>query len=220
MTVLGRVEAVCLAHPVLTVVPGPVGLSAIDKRPTAKPVMVDDLGLQGDIQCARKHHGGRDKAIYVMDSAEFAYWERELVTDLPYGHFGENLRIASPTGWGIDDAEIGEKWRIGGIEVEVTGPRNPCATFSFHMGIERWNRTFRQRGRPGVYLKVHKPGTITAGDSVELLDRPGHGVSVTQWFSHHDPADARAILALHDAGEMTMAPYTLKYLIAAVMREG
>lgn len=219
MTELGYLEAVCLAHPVLKLVPGPVGISAIDKRPTSEPVAIGELGLRGDIQCNRKHHGGVDKAVYVMDSAEFTYWERELDTELPYGHFGENFRISSPAGWGADDAEIGERWRIGSTELEVTGPRNPCATFGYHMGIDRWARTFRDHGRPGVYLKVITPGEVRAGDTVELIDRPGHGVSVARWFQHNDPADARAILAMHDRGDITVAHYTLKYLLAAVARE-
>ena len=216
---LGYVETVCLAHPELTVVPGHVGLSAIDKRPTSGAVVVTDLGLRGDVQCDRAHHGGVDKAIYAMDAAEFTYWERELDTELPYGSFGENLRISCPPGWGIDDAEIGERWRVGGIEVEVTGPRNPCRTFAFHMGRDRWVRTFRERGRPGVYLKVVRGGNVQVQDPVELVDRPGHGVSVARWFAANDPSDARRVLAMHDAGELAVAHYTLKYLLAAVARD-
>ena len=212
-----RLEAVCRAHHVLKKVPGPIGLSAIDKRPTTEAVQVDDYGLHGDIQAARRYHGGVDKAIYAMDSAECAYWREWTGRDFSPGYLGENLQIASRPG--IDDAEIGERWRIGDITVEVTGPRNPCATFSYHMGIERFHRIFRDRGRPGVYLKVLSPGTIQVGDEVRVIDRPGHGVSIAQWFAHHNPADARAILDMHDSGRITVAHYTLKYLIAAVSRE-
>ncbi|MDO5699981.1 MAG: MOSC domain-containing protein [Bowdeniella nasicola] len=218
MSSLGRLEAVCLAHPVLKVVPGHVGLSAIDKRPTSEPVTVTTLGLRGDIQCDRAHHGGVDKAIYAMDAREFTYWERELDTELPSGVFGENLRIDSSSEWGIDDAEIGERWQIGGVRVEVTGPRNPCATFAHHMGEERWVRRFRDHGRPGVYLKVVEPGQVRVGDDVTLVDRPGHGVSVASWFAEPTPDKARAVLSMHDSGAITVAHYTLKYLIAAVHR--
>ena len=34
-----------------------------------------------------------------------------------------------------------------------------------------------RRGRPGVYLTILDQGWIAAGDCVELLDRPDHGVT-------------------------------------------
>ena len=61
------IRAVCVVEQLITV-PGRVGVSAIDKRPVDGPVQVRELGLHGDIQADRKHHGGEWKAVYLLFS--------------------------------------------------------------------------------------------------------------------------------------------------------
>lgn len=176
---------------------GAVGVTAIDKSPVAGPVTVGTYGLRGDVQADRKNHGGPEKALYAVDQAETDYWAVELAEQIPPGRFGENLRVA---GIAVDDAEIGDRWRIGEeLEVEVTGPRTPCATFGRWLGQERWVRRFTEHGRTGVYLQVLTPGPVRAGDAVTVISSPGHGVTVSGWFARRDPDDARALLA-YEAG--------------------
>jgi MOSC domain-containing protein YiiM len=170
---------------------GAIGVTAIDKRPVDGPVQVGTYGLRGDVQADRKHHGGPEKALYAVDQAETDHWATELGAPVPPGGFGENLRLA---GLAVDDAEIGERWRIGDVvEVEVTGPRTPCATFGRWLRQERWVRRYTERGRPGAYLRVTTPGLVRAGDAVTVTHRPGHGVTVARWFTDQDPADAGAL---------------------------
>lgn len=182
---------------------GQVGVTAIDKRPVEGPVRVRRLGLFGDVQADRADHGGPDKALYAYDDAEAAYWAAELGADVAPGQFGENLRTR---GLDVDGAEIGERWRIGEqVVVEVTMPRTPCATFGRWLGQERWVRRFGDHGRPGAYLRVVERGEVEAGDRVDVVHRPGHGVTVTGWFTDPWPDDARALLAARDTGTLELA---------------
>ena len=77
----------------------------------------------------------------------------------------------------------------------MTGPRTPCATFGRWLRQERWVARFTEHGRTGAYLRVVVPGPVAAGDAVAVVRRPGHGVSVSRWFTAQDPADARTLLA-------------------------
>ena len=89
--------------------------------------------------------------------------------------FGENLTTA---GLEVDTAEVGERWQVGARSSRCAGPRIPCATFAKHMAERAWVRRFAERGLTGAYLAVLEPGAIRAGDPVEVVERPGHGLTL------------------------------------------
>lgn len=182
---------------------GNVGVTAIDKQPVESRLKVRGLGLYGDVQADRKHHGGSTKALYAYADEAAAWWAAELGRPIPPGLFGENLRTA---GLDVDGAEIGERWRIGEkLVVEVTCPRNPCATFQRRMGEPQWVRRFSEAGRVGAYLSVVHAGTVGAGDTVEVVRRPGHGVTIASWFTAADADQADALVAAEEAGTLELA---------------
>ncbi len=169
-------------------VPGLDEPSAIDKRPVdtirVRPPGPKHGGLGsgvvGDDVVSRRHHGGDRQAVYAVAIEELAWWGRELGRDLAPGSFGENV---TTEGLDVDAALVGERWRVGEVvELEVCGPRIPCATFAAHMGEPRWVRRFTERGRTGAYLSVVVPGQIRTGDPVTVLDRPTHGIDVPTAF--------------------------------------
>ena len=83
----------------------------------------------------------------------------------------------------MTDAVLGERWRIGDtLELEVTGPRIPCATFGRFLGQRRWVRRFSERADVGAYFRVRTRGAVAAGDPVQVVHRPGHGVTVREVF--------------------------------------
>lgn len=185
--------AVCRVHQLLPDASN-VGVTAIDKRPAEGPVKVHRLGLTGDIQANRVHHGGPDQAIYAYSQADADYWGDMLQREVPPGEFGENLRVA---GLDATSAVIGERWRIGlDVELEVTSPRTPCATFQRRLGEHQWVKRFTDEGRVGAYLRVIRTGSIQAGDHIHRTYVPQHGVTVGKWFS--DP-DLESMEALRDA---------------------
>jgi len=163
------------------------GESAIDKQPVPSVEVRDPgpkrgglgSGVVGDDVASRKHHGGSGQAVYAVAREELDWWGAELDRVLRDGMFGENL---TTVGVDVDGAVVGERWRVGSAVLEVTGPRIPCATFAAWMAEPRWVRRFTERGRTGAYLAVVEPGVVTAGDRVEVVDRPAHGVTVPEVF--------------------------------------
>ena len=84
--------------------------------------------------------------------------------------FGENLTVA---GVDVSGARIGERWRIGSVELEVAQPRLPCAKLGARFGDPRMVKRFAHAGRPGAYFRIVAPGELGAGDAIEILERPG-----------------------------------------------
>ncbi|MFD8058023.1 MOSC domain-containing protein [Streptomyces cyaneofuscatus] len=185
-----RLLSVNVGHPTpLPSAGGPGGLSGIDKRPFEGSVRVSDpgpkgtggSGLAGDAVCDLRHHGGSDQAVYAFAREELDAWERQLGgRELANGSFGENL---TTVGVDVSGALIGERWRVGdGLLLEVTSGRIPCRTFADHVKEEKWVRRFTQEAATGAYLRVIEPGTIRAGDPVEIVHRPDHEVTAALQF--------------------------------------
>src|ERR1041384_1992507 len=106
-------------------------MSAIGKAPVEGPVRVEGVNLAGDDQADRRVHGGPDKAVYAYASADAAFWSGELGRALGPGTFGENLTTA---GLDVSGAVVGERWRIGTVELEVCQPRLPCNKLALRPG--------------------------------------------------------------------------------------
>ncbi|MGW7540733.1 MOSC domain-containing protein [Streptomyces sp. NPDC054770] len=164
------------------------GVTGIGKRPVEGPVRVQapgpkgaaGSGLAGDAVCDLRHHGGDDQAVYAFAREDLDDWEKELGRPLPNGCFGENL---TTNGLNVSDALIGERWRIGSQAVlEVTSGRIPCRTFQGHLGERGWVKRFTRKGATGAYLRVIEPGEIRAGDPIEIVLRPEHGVTAAMQF--------------------------------------
>ncbi|ARP71866.1 MOSC domain-containing protein [Streptomyces pluripotens] len=164
------------------------GVTGIDKKPADGSVQVTApgpkgvgaSGLAGDAVCDLRHHGGDDQAVYAFAREDLDDWERELGRALANGCFGENL---TTQGLDVSRALIGERWRIGPeVVLEVTSGRIPCRTFQGHLGERGWVKRFTQKGATGAYLRVIRPGGIRAGDPVEIVHRPDHGVTAAMQF--------------------------------------
>jgi MOSC domain-containing protein YiiM len=183
-------------------------VSAIGKAPVHGRVAVRGINLEGDKQADRRVHGGPDKAVYAYASEDIAWWTTVLGLELGPGAFGENLttRVVD-----ISGAIVGERWQVGSTELEVCQPRQPCYKLGVAFGDPGMVRRFARAGRPGAYLRIKRAGVLAAGDPVEVLERPGHGITIA--------TVARAILAdstlLSFAAEAPALPPEL----AAWMRE-
>jgi MOSC domain-containing protein YiiM len=185
---MARLDSVNLGYPR----PNPhkeVGRTGIGKQPAEGPVEVRapgpkttglGSGLVGDFIGDGKHHGGDGQAVYAFQREDLDEWERRLGRQLPNGFFGENL---TTVGLEINDARLGERWRVGSaVVLQVTTPRIPCSTFRGWMGKKGWARIFTAAGRPGAYLSVVMPGSIRAGDSIEVVRQPDHDVTIAMAF--------------------------------------
>ena len=205
----GTLLAVCRVHELLPTTDS-TGVTAIDKRRVEGPVMVHGLGLSGDVQASRKHHGGEFKAVYAYSQADADYWAAELGADISPGLFGENLRIA---GLEVSEAVIGERWQIGEkVILEVTCPRTPCRNFAARMQQPRWIARFSEAGRVGTYLRVIRSGRISAGDPVTVIRRPVHGVTSADVFRGLTAKQVQLLSAAEEMGDLLPCPDLQKTL--------
>ena len=156
---------------------GRVQRTAIEKHPADGAVHVGRLGLDGDEQADLENHGGPEQAIYVYAREDLDWWAGQLSRAVRDGLFGENITTA---GLDVTNALIGERWRLGTAEVQVTSCRIPCGTFRSWTGEKGWVKRFAQAGRPGAYLRVLAEGIVRPGDPVTVLSRPAAGVTVAE----------------------------------------
>jgi MOSC domain-containing protein YiiM len=178
--VTARVTSVCVSGADLLPLPDRrPARSGIDKRPVTGRVAVGTLGLDGDVQVNRRHHGGEGQAVYAYAQEDADWWSAELGRELPAGRFGENLRT---TGLDLRTALLGDRWRIGTALFEVTAWRTPCANFARFWGVPDLVERFAAHGATGAYLRVLTPGDVGAGDAVEVVSRPTHGITVETAF--------------------------------------
>lgn len=151
-------------------------LTGINKRPVVGPVTIGPLGIESDAILDRKHHGGRDQAIYVYFGDDYDWWERDGVPTAP-GLFGENLVISGTSSAGT---AIGDRFAIGGAVLEVTYHRTPCMTFAARMGDRFWVKRFHRANRPGAYCRVIEAGDVEAGQEVAITPYEGERISVSE----------------------------------------
>jgi MOSC domain-containing protein YiiM len=185
---MGRIISVNLAVPELSTAKR-VGITGINKQPVDGPVAVRapgpkttglHSGLVGDQIFDIQAHGGDDQAVYAYAREDYDWWEAQLDRVLPGGIFGENLTTAEVD---VNGAVIGEQWRVGdSLVLEPTFGRIPCVTFQAKMAEPHWVKTFTACNRPGAYLRVVEPGDVRAGDPVNVVNRPAHGVTIADAF--------------------------------------
>ncbi len=161
--------------------------TGIYKTPVTGPVMVRTLNVDGDGQGDLGGHGGEQRAVMVYQTESYEHWQRHFGRDdLIPGMFGENFTI---TGLGDDEVCVGDRYRIGEAEFEVTQPRVTCFRVGMRLGEPEMPSLLVAHHRPGFYLRVITEGRVTAGDVIERTRRGRHELSV---------ADIDALLYLPD----------------------
>ena len=165
-------------------------MTGIFKTPVAGAVFLRRLNLDGDGQADLRVHGGPDKAVYVYPFEHYAFWAGELGRDgFPYGQFGENFTIQ---GLLEDEACIGDVFRIGEAQVQVTQPRSPCFKLGIRMGDEGFPARFAVANRTGFYLRVLAEGRVTAGDVIERIEPAAGSMTVCEVFRLRHVGGTRA----------------------------
>ncbi|WP_405866269.1 MOSC domain-containing protein [Streptomyces sp. NBC_00005] len=163
------------------------------KYPVHGPAMVRRLNIDGDGQGDTAGHGGEQRAVLVYQIQSYRHWQRHFGRDdLGYGQFGENLTV---DGLLDDEVCIGDRYRIGEAEFEVTQPRVTCYRVGLRLGEPELPALLVSHHRPGFYMRVVREGRIQAGDGI-VQTRTGPGeLSV---------ADTDALLYLPDRDPATL----------------
>ncbi len=150
---------------------GKIVRTAIWKSSVERRQMVRKLNIDGDGQADLAGHGGEQRAVFVYQMDSYHYWEGILGRkDFIFGQFGENFTVE-----GLPDNEvcIGDRYRIGGAEFEVTQPRVTCYRVGIRMNEPRMPALLVAHHRPGFYFRVLQEGEVGAGDDIiKITDGP------------------------------------------------
>jgi len=175
----GRVLSVSVGMPREFEYNGRSARSAIWKSPVVGRIAARGVNLAGDDQADRQAHGGPDKAIYAYAVEDTRWWEQQIGRPLAYGEFGENL---TTEGIDVNEALVGERWRIGTTVLEVAEPRIPCWRLGVRMNDKTFPRRFTEALQPGTYLRIVVEGDVGAGDEIQVVERPEHDLTVRDVF--------------------------------------
>ncbi|WP_203974549.1 MOSC and FAD-binding oxidoreductase domain-containing protein [Planotetraspora silvatica] len=169
------------------------------KHPVTGPRTVRRLNVDGDGQGDLQGHGGEQRAVLVYQIQSYAHWQEHLGrTDFEFGQFGENFTV---DGLPDDEVCIGDRYRIGGAEFEVTQPRVTCYRVGLRLGEPEMPALLVSHRRPGFYLRVITEGEVRAGDDI-IRTRTGPGaLSVAEidallYLPGRDPDTVRRALAI------------------------
>jgi MOSC domain-containing protein YiiM len=151
--------------------------TCIFKEPVSGPVAVHRLHLEGDQQADLRVHGGTDKAVYVYPAEHYNFWRAEFPDKLlPFGWFGENL---TTEGLLETSVLVGDRFRIGTAEFQVTTPRVPCYKLEAKFERDDLIKRFLASRRSGFYLKVLREGELSTGSEIEVIGRDSDRIPVS-----------------------------------------
>lgn len=196
---MSKVEALCVGRSAVL----PDGKrSAIGKHPVAGPVPISRLGLAGDLQVNKRHHGGPEMAVHLYPLAHHTFW-REQLGDHPLladpGAFGSNVAVDD-----LDETKVrlGERFRLGTAVLEITQPRMPCATIEGRFQRQGMFAAILETGRCGWHYRVIEEGEARAGDDLAAIPGTGTAHTIRSTFlaiaDPTCPADSQLLSELAD----------------------
>jgi MOSC domain-containing protein YiiM len=170
------------------------------KDPVAR-VQVRRSGLVGDQHADHRYHGGPEKAVHQYPPDHYP----RLATRFPVaawqaapGALGENLGSVGMTERTVC---IGDRYRMGEVELEVSQPRTPCWKINHRFGEQDLSRFVLAERITGGYYRVVREGIIERGAAITLLARPNPDWTLDSFWTvvnRHRP-EPEALRALADA---------------------
>ncbi|WP_437399624.1 MOSC domain-containing protein [Flagellimonas lutimaris] len=176
-----KVISTNLGEPTKIVWNGKATSTGIYKFPVESPLFLDLEDVQGDTVVDRKYHGGIFKACYLFSGDNYPYWKAKYPhLDWNWGMLGENLTVE-----GLDESQIriGSTYKLGTALVQITQPREPCYKLGIRFGNQDILKQFIDHGRPGTYVRILEPGTVSIGDTMELVEESKAPLTVQQFYN-------------------------------------
>lgn len=173
--------------------------TGIWKQPVDGPRLVRRLNVDGDGQGDLHGHGGDNRAVMVYQVDSYRHWRHHFGRDdIDFGAFGENLTV---DGLPDDEVCIGDRYRIGAAEFEVTQPRVTCFRVGMRLGEPEMASLLVAHHRPGFYLRVLTEGRVEAGEEIVKIGDGPERMSVAEidallYLPHRDTATLRRALRI------------------------
>jgi MOSC domain-containing protein YiiM len=173
------------------------------KKPINEKIFLDELGFRGDGVGDARIHGGKDLAVCAYFVDHFPHWKTELDIEIKPGAFGENLSLA-----GINETQIniGDIYRLGEAEIEVSQPRQPCHKLNKVFDLQSMACKVQTTGYTGCYFRVKKTGWVEP-DSVLEKTQDGSGkisvemVNVLMFKEKKNPDLLNNVVCLQELSE-------------------
>lgn len=141
-----------------------ISVNISEKQGTIKhpvpEIVIDKNGVVNDA-----HSGQWHRQVSLLAQEEISCFSKEIGREIAPGEFAENITIS---GIDLNQATILDKFRVDGVELEVTQIGKEC-----HGDV---CAIYQQVGKcvmptKGFFCRVIKPGKIKAGDSVEYFPK-------------------------------------------------
>lgn len=132
--------------------------------------LVSFLGLDGDYNKYRheKKNDDPNTAVLLMPLEMIQELNKEGWPIKP-GDLGENI---TTSGIAYSDFAPGKKYRIGGVEIEISEPCDPCTNLSVlpYIGKDRVNEFIKaMMGRRGWCARVLKKGKVEINSKIKAI---------------------------------------------------
>jgi MOSC domain-containing protein YiiM len=108
--------------------------------------------------------------VLLYAASNYDLWHEELGrSDMSAGGFGENFTVE---GMNEENVSVGDIYALGEAQIQVTGPRYPCAKIEKRWHMPGLTAHVSQTGRTGWYCRVLREGQIEVGMPILLVERP------------------------------------------------
>ncbi len=129
------------------------------KKPVAE-IVIDENGILGDAHAGRWH-----RQVSLLDQESIETFARQMGREIGPGEFAENI---ATRGIRLADVAVLDRFRIGGVELEVTQIGKKCHGDDCVI--------FREVGKcvmpkEGIFTRVVRGGKVRANDAIEWLPR-------------------------------------------------
>jgi MOSC domain-containing protein YiiM len=146
------------------------------KAPVDGPWRIELGGLEGNEIAVHTD------PVYAYAQDSYDFWARRLGvgrSDWAPGTFAENLTF---TTLAADSLRVGDIVELGPeVRLVVAGPRVPCFKLTWRLGQpESFIREFALSGHTGVYFGVLRPGVVTPGDQLRVVEHAPDNPTVTE----------------------------------------
>jgi MOSC domain-containing protein YiiM len=138
-------------------------------------------GVEGDSFANGKLHGLSHSAVYIYGLSSIRdYLSRLALNSYEPGALGENLTVEH-----LDESEVsaGDVFEVGGVTLEATFPRIPCAKLNIRMQHADGQKKMIACGRSGIYFRVLVPGAISPGSDLVRVHKADVQVPITELYA-------------------------------------
>lgn len=141
-----------------------ISSGGVPKLPINK-AKIRTIGIEGDSQADKKHHGGLTKAVSIYSDEIICLLKNEG-HPIDRGTTGENLTL---NGIIWNNLSIGDTIEIGQVLLRLTMPATPCKTIKNSFIGKDFNRISHKKfpGFSRWYAAVENEGVVELGDHVK-----------------------------------------------------